>query len=409
MPIVDVVNFNADASCLPSAKWLKCLEDGEHSLFMQMLKNYVRFDRKVNLGLVGATIKDIAFFNPEVIDYINDHQDVFQLLARPFTHDNPLLRLPDGFRYNLEKGLRCIHDYFSNVSSYYYLSPEIMLTGEQIHILEEFDIQCIFLHKNRYNKNIRRHIPDTPFMLHGVLSTQMRCIPFAAGELESKYLSALHGVTTTDIWCEEVNRKSASDLYLWRDGESCLLWPLGIDHEATIFEAELIAGVNRKFLSEISLGEIPNTTKGDAVLRYFPLHSMKPWLNEMKLYWFVSRVRDIEKVVSSLPDSHRLFWLLIINSDILSSVEKHPPIIEVSENVFQVDSSNFLWDGVIPIRNKKQLILKRSERAGEGEDYLAYLELLMENKMTPDKICAIWRTSNEPHLKKGYARVCDEI
>ena len=407
MPLIDVVNFNADASCLPSAKWLKCLEGGENSLFMQMLKNYVRFGRKVNLGLVGATIKDIAFFNPEAIDYINDHQDVFQLLARPFAHDSPLLRLPDGFRYNLEKGLRCIHNYFSNVSNYY-LPPEVMLTGEQIRILKEFDIQCIFLHKNRYNESIRKHIPDTPFMLHGVLNTQMWCIPFAEGGLEKKYLSAIHGVTTPDAWCEEIDRRSSSDLFLWRDGESCLLLPLGVDHEAMIFEAELIAGAKRKFLSEISF-EGNDTTKESAVLRYFPLHSMKPWLNEMKLYWFVSRVRDIEKVISSLPDSHRLFWLLIINSDILSSVEKNPPIIDVGENVFDVDSGNFLWDGVIPIREKRQVILKRSERAGEGEDYLAYIDLLKEKKITPDEICAIWRRSDEPHLRKGYARVCDEI
>ena len=407
MPIVDVVNFNADASCLPSAKWLKCLEGGKHSLFMQMLKNYVRFNRKVNLGLVGATVKDIAFFNPEAIDYINDHQDVFQLLARPFAHDSPLLRLPDGFRYNLDKGLRCIHNYFSNVSNYY-LPPEIMLTGEQIRILKEFDIQCIFLHKNRYNESIRKHIPDTPFMLHGVLNTRMWCIPFAEGELEKKYLSAIHGVTTPDVWCEEIDRRSSSDLFLWRDGESCLLLPLGVDHEAMIFEAELIAGVKRKFLSEISF-EANDIAKESAVLRYFPLHSMKPWLNEMKLYWFVSRVRDMEKVISSLPDSHRLFWLLIINSDILSSVEKNPPIIDVGENVFNVDSGNFLWDGVIPIREKRQVILKRSERAGEGEDYLAYIDLLKEKKITPDEICAIWRRSDEPHLRKGYARVCDEI
>ena len=407
MPIVDVVNFNADASCLPSAKWLKCLEGGEHSLFMQMLKNYVRFSRKVNLGLVGATIKDIAFFNPEVIDYINNHQDVFQLLARPFAHDSPLLRLPNGFRYNLERGLRCIHNYFSNVNNYY-LSPEIMITSEQIRILKEFDIQGIFLHKNRYNKTIRRHIPDTPFMLYGVLNTPMRCITFAEKELENKYLSALHGITPPNRWCEEVNRKSFSDLFLWRDGESCLLLPLGVDNESIIFEAELIAGIKRVFLSEIYFEDISEKNEG-AAFKYFPLHSMKPWLNEMKLYWFISRVRDKEKEISSLPESNRLFWLLTINSDILSSVEKNSPTIRVNENVFQVDSSNFLWDGVIPIRDKKEVILSRSERAGEGEDYLAYFELLIEKKMTPEEICATWKISDEPHLRKGYARVCDEI
>jgi len=61
------------------------------------------------------------------------------------------------------------------------------------------------------------------------------------------------------------------------------------------------------------------------------------------------------------------------------------------------------------MREKKQIILARSERAGEGEDYLAYLDLLLENKMSIEKICDVWRTSHEPCLKKAYARIYDEL
>ncbi|MBU0568835.1 hypothetical protein KKC52_12435 [bacterium] len=404
MPLIDVVNFNSDGSCLSSAKWLKCLEGGRESLFMQMLKNYVCFGRKVNIGLVGTTIKDIAFFNPEAIDYINGHQEVFQIVLRPFTHDSPLLRLPEGFRYNLKKGLSCIHRYFTNVNDFY-LAPEIMVTGEQLLILKELDICGVFIHKGRYDLSVSRHIPSAPFVLHGVLNTKMLCIPFTAKELENKRLSVLHGTTDSLTWCREVQKRSSSNFFTWRDGESCLLLPLGIEHEKVIFESELITGVERQFLSETSF----NIDKENNTLRYFPLHSMKPWLNEMKLYWFISRVRDIEKMISSLPDNHKLFWLLTINSDILSSAEKCSPIVKVGKKVFQVDSSNFLWEGVISMREKKQIILARSERAGEGEDYLAYLDLLLENKMSIEKICDVWRTSHEPCLKKAYARIYDEL
>lgn len=409
MSLVDVVNLNADASCLPSSKWLRCLQGGEASLLMQMLKHYVCYRRKVNLGPVGAAVKDIAFFNPEAIDYINNHKDIFQLMVRPFAHDSPLLRLPEGFRYNLEKGATCIRNHFENVNDFY-LAPEIMVTGEQLQILKAFGVRGVFVHRGRYDLSISRHIPNMPFLVHGVLSTQMLCIPFADIDLEQKRLSALHGVIESRQWCDEVKSKSSSgNLFIWRDGESCLLFPLGLEYEKRIFKGELTAGVERQFLSEISFDVQSNEYKRDGALQYFPLHSMKPWFNEMKLYWYAARVGDVEKALYSLPENHRLFWLLTINSDILSSAEKNSPVIEVSEEVFQVDHDNFLWEGIIPNSEEKQVILTRSERAGEGEDYLAYFESLIQNKMTVNEILKAWKGSNESHLKKAYARIYDEI
>ena len=43
--LVDVVNFNADASCLDSARWLQALTGGAESEFCRWLNLYVRLGK----------------------------------------------------------------------------------------------------------------------------------------------------------------------------------------------------------------------------------------------------------------------------------------------------------------------------------------------------------------------------
>jgi hypothetical protein len=405
MALVDVVNFNADGSCLPARKWLRCLQGDEQSLVMDMLRNYVRHERKVNLGITGATVKDIAYFNPQAIAYINAHPHIFQMLPRPFAHDNGLLRLPAGFTYNLEQGLACIRSTFTHVSDYY-LPPEIMLTGEQIAILHEHHIRGVFVHKSRYSMSVQQHIPEHPFILYGILDTPMWCIPFAHGTLESHYLGALRGAIASETWAHAAAEKAEhGTLAIWRDGESCLLTPLGVAYEAHIFQAEAAAGVERQFLSEMTLTEQTSTASSAPRLRYFPQHSLGPWLKEMKLFWLVARVRDIEQEFSRLNEHERLLWSLVINSDILSAVEKEPPVVPVSVEVLRVDQQHMSWEGVLPLPEQGKVVLTRSERAGEGEDYLAYLELLRARRLSLHEICQHWRDVQHPHLLKALARV----
>jgi len=404
MPLIDVVNFNSDASCLSSRKWLRCLEGGRESLLVGVLSAYVRSRRKVNLGFIGATVKDIARYNPEAIEVVNEHPDVFEIVVRPFAHDNPLLRLPSGFRYNVEEGLETLRRSFARTGTFY-LAPEIMVNGEQIRILHDLGITGIFLHKGRYDLSVSRHVPDDPFVLYGVFGTAMLCVPFSAKELESMYLRALHGSASAEQWAAAARAASEKrQVAIWRDGESALMHPLEPEHEAALLAAEERAGVERRFLSEIDRTSPP---AADGTLRYFPLHSLKPWLDAMKLYWYVERVQRVEQAIETLPDDVKRLWLLTINSDILSSAEKRPPVVDVHEDVLRVAPDDVLWDGVIPLPESKQVILTRSERAGEGEDYLAYLELLISGRATIENICAEWRQRSEPHLKKALARVCD--
>ena len=405
MALVDVVNLNGDASCLSAAKWLRCLEGGTSSQLMRVLAAYVRAGRKVNLGPVGATVMDLARFNPESIDYINRHPDIFEIVLRPFAHDNALLRLPQGFRLNAETGVRLLRRMFVNVSRHY-LAPEIMVTGEQIRILAELEVEAVFVHKGRYDVGVARHIPDRPFSIRGVFGTPMLCIPFASRDVETVYLHALHGTVTPAHWAATAGTAShAGDTVIWRDGESCLLHPLAPDFEAQMLEAEEAAGVERRFLSELPASPEPELAAGK--LRYFPLHSMKPWMEAMKMYWFIDRTRRIEESLSSISEPARRLWLLTINSDILSAAEKGPPVVTVSDAVLSAPQSDPLWDGVVALPESKHIVLTRSERAGEGEDYLAYAESLLSGALSNEAIIEQWQAADEPHLRKAWARVVD--
>lgn len=407
MPLIDVVNLNGDASCLSSAKWLRCLEGGRESLLMRILGAYVSSGRKVNLGPVGATAMDIARFNPEAIEFINAHPHVFEIVLRPFAHDNALLRLPAGFRHNAETGMRTLRELFRNVNQFY-LAPEIMVTSEQVSILAELGVSAVFLHKGRYDVSVARHVPDVPFEIHGVFSTPMLCIPFSARELETAYLHALHGTAPAAQWAEMARRAAGhTQIAVWRDGESCLLHPLGPQFEAGLLAAEAEAGVERTFLSELPLSP-PRTELPGGTLRWFPLHSMKPWLETMKLYWFVERTRRIEQSLETLDERLRRLWLLTINSDILSAAEKSPPVVNVSEDVLRAAPGDPLWDGVIALSESGQLILTRSERAGEGEDYLAYLEAALDGRIPLDDVVQRFAAAAEPHLRKAWARTASQ-
>ena len=78
--LIDVVNLNADASCLSSEQWLKMLQGGTNSYFYQWVKVYVDAGKKISFGITGSTVSDVASFNPEAIELINAHKNIFEIM-----------------------------------------------------------------------------------------------------------------------------------------------------------------------------------------------------------------------------------------------------------------------------------------------------------------------------------------
>lgn len=66
--LIDIVNFNADASCFDSQKWLSCLSGGVDSVFCNWLSLYIRHSKKIVLGLTGATISDLVTHNRNLLN-----------------------------------------------------------------------------------------------------------------------------------------------------------------------------------------------------------------------------------------------------------------------------------------------------------------------------------------------------
>ncbi|HJN19607.1 MAG TPA: hypothetical protein QGF01_01500, partial [Candidatus Nitrosopelagicus sp.] len=99
------------------------------------------------------------------------------------------------------------------------------------------------------------------------------------------------------------------------------------------------------------------------------------WIKEMKMMWYVDRIRKIENNFSKLSDLQITLLLQLINSDILASVEKISPKIKLNIK------------GSI-----EDFIIYRSERGFEGEDYLQLID-------DPN-----FRNDSAPHIKKLISR-----
>lgn len=381
--LVDIVNFNADASCLHSSVWLESISGGCHSNLYKWLDLYVRLNKKITLGLTGATISDMSVHNPETIELINKNPNIFEIILRPFSHDISLLRTREGFIKNFETGKKVIIKEFSNVT-HFFLPPEFMLTNEQVQILYDLNIEGTFINSLRFKKEIKNRLPDFPYIVQGLYGTQLKSIPFI-GELTEGYLNSLHTCDPA-IWNKLIYSFEKSQLFSWRDGESCFLLPDGINREKIWLSGDVS---QRTFIKDI-LNHIeftPNIKLKDFFYHYYPIHSFTSWIKEFRMLGFIKRIQNIEYNVNSLSKDQFIIWLQVINSDILSSVEKDSPVIKLKNTTSEEHFQDY--------------IIWRSERGVEGEEYLSLLEQLHNNS----KINEYLLTGMRPHIKKLRGRI----
>jgi hypothetical protein len=384
--LVDVVNFNADASCLAAGEWLAILEGGKNSRLCSWLNIYVKLGRPVVLGFVGGAIADIAVFNPEAIELINANPAVIDLILRPFSHDIGLLRSTPGFTLNLNIGRAVTRREFPHVNEFF-LPPEFMLTNLQVKNLADAGIAGVFLNPTRFKEEARHRIPNIPFLLEGVLDSCIPCIPFQ-GALTKDYLDALHTFDATS-WNEAVLSASDTPVITWRDGESCFLIPDGIERERAWLTGEsseirretlttALQGLTFSSHDHLSFASPPS----------YPVHSFTAWFKEFRMLGFLRRLERIEDRLESLPKDLVVVWLQAINSDILSAVEKDSPVISLAPQ---------LGNGT----GQSHFTIWRSERGFEGEDYLALLDAALGE---PSRLGSL-SESSKPHMRKLGARI----
>lgn len=369
--VVDIVNFNADASCLSSSIWLDALQGGTNSKICQWLELFVRNNKKVSLGFTGSTLADIKKFNPDAINIINEKKDIFEIILRPWSHDISLYRTDSLFIYNVELGIRTIKSEFGSVSNYY-LAPEFMITSRQIELISKMGIEAIFINPDRYQNDIKRRIIPTPHIVYGTSESTIKCIAIH-GRTTQKYLSSCQ-LNDPKIWDKFIQDFPDDLIFSWRDGESFLLIPDGLSREEYLLQGES-DNINRKKLQSLEINYEDSSLYDRSYYKSYPIHSFTAWIKEMKMMWYVDRIRKIENNFSKLSDLQITLLLQLINSDILASVEKISPKIKLKIK------------GVI-----EDFIIYRSERGFEGEDYLQLID-------DPN-----FRNDSAPHIKKLIAR-----
>ncbi len=354
--LFDIVNFNPDASCLDSKDWIQALKGGTKSLFYQWLYLYVSLNKKMTLGLTGAGAADVLYLNPEAVELINENPNIFELIHRPFSHDIALLRSRKGFEINVDCGSRLLKNEFRNVSNFF-LPPEFMLTAEQIQILYEKGFQSVFINSTRMRESHPNAIPTTPYLVKGTFQSQIPCIP-VMGHLVRPYLESLQRFDS-QIWRTEVSKVDMDNIFFWRDGESPFLIPDGIEREKFWLKNETQM-IERKHLSEISKNQWIDFLKSNGEPRVYPLHPFSAWLREFRLMGFLRRMFSLENSVQEMAPEQLNLWMYMINSDVLSSVEKKSPQILLKKDQ---DDDQML-----------DFIIRRTDRHLEGEECMVLLE-----------------------------------
>lgn len=387
IPLVDVVNFNADGSCLPAKAWLSCLEGGRSSLLCRWLRAFVELDKPVTLGWVGATAADIVALNPEAVDLVNGHPSVFEVILRPFGHDIGLLRTPSGFRVNFELGREVLTSTFDSVTPCF-LPPEFMLTNEQISILADAGVSAVFIKPDRFSEESQKDIPSEPYIVEGILGGSLACIP-VAGSLTEAYLSSIQ-LWESGPWNRAATSQPASVVTSWRDGESWLLLPDGLSRERAWLETESPT-LRRTSVRDAIRRVVPTAPLvRDGERRGYPVHSFANWVKEFRMLGYLRRVREVERHITELPRHLQVLWLQAINSDVLSAVEKEAPRVKLRTAPAGTGDSRIC-----------DFTIRRSDRGREGEEFLALLERYEES----EEVRRYLRDSPLPHMVKLRARL----
>ena len=382
-PIIDIVNFNSDASCLSTEQWLADLSGGRGSRLCRLLDTYVSLQKKVVLGITGATVADMHAYNPESIDLINRHPDIFQLILRPFSHDIALLRSPEGFTLNLSLGIQTIRHEFDQIAEYF-LPPEFMLTSEQVHALAERLILGTFICQERFSDDVQRRLPRTPYRIRGIFGAILPCIP-CSGIMMHAYLHALHHFDPGP-WNEGVAMGDTAPLYSWRDGESPLLFPNGVARERCWLAGESET-IERQFLSNAIDERILGTgTQPSPSHHTYPIHSFTAWMKEFRMLWFVRKIFEVEKSIANFSTRQTGLWLQAINSDVLSSIEKAPVSVDIKPTATANGTTT--------------LVLERCDRGFEGTDCLAMLE-----KSLQGDALSYLANADAPHIDRTRKRI----
>lgn len=376
--LVDVVNFNSDASALGSKNWLNVLDGGKEAEMYKFLQLYVENKRPVTFGWVGNTAIEMFQTNPECIALINDHPDIFEVVLRPLSHDLALLWGKSVFNANVETGIKVTRKLFRNVSPFF-LPPEFALKNVQLGLLKDMDVEGVFTHLDRMKADHKETVPREPYLMHGLFDTRIKAIPFQPG-LTQAYLNDIQQYDYVNLETNLAHLQSGT-YFSWRDGESPFLIPETLKREEHFLRytnpnvsfVKLSEGVSDYHFRQPDDGEYP----------YYPISTLVPWFGDFRFYWFITELKDMERHFTSMSPLKKVLFLSLANSDILSSIEKNRVHISLVQGN--------------PRTETEYTIHRKSKNINGGE----FLEMM---DWTDEKVDSFLNNSGKPHHTKLWLR-----
>jgi hypothetical protein len=180
----------------------------------------------------------------------------------------------------------------------------------------------------RFKPEIKLRLPLKPYLIKGLFETEVKCIPFHEN-LTHGYLSSIQ-LYDSKRWNSAIERSESSDVYSWRDGESSFFLPNGNQRENAWLQNES-KKINRVFLSDCTPRTIfsSNDKLVENQYHYYPVHSFTAWVKEFRMLGFINKIKNIEDNLSRLSLQEIAVWLQVINSDILSAIEKDSPVVKI--------------------------------------------------------------------------------
>jgi hypothetical protein len=259
-----------------------------------------------------------------------------------------------------------------------------MVTNEQLMILHEQGVEGVFINPERFSEDMRCRIPDFPYTLLGLFGCEMPCIPIR-GKFTDDYLLSIHMFDPTP-WNRSLQESGDELTYIWRDGESPFLIPGGFAREAHWLDGE-DKKTSREHMGTSKIQFLQPDCLQARYYRPYPVHSFTVWMKEFRMLGFLNRIGKIEASLDRLSEEEIHFWLMTINSDILSAIEKSPPCFPIRQDPGE--------SGIV------DLTIHRSERGFEGEEYLAILERFIASGTIPEYVAS----SKAPHVERFRNRL----
>ena len=309
--MLDLINFNGDASCLPHSVFLKYIEDGSFYSWLQLFDKY---SHHAAFGMTGMSLLDVISSSDNLsISSINS-SPYLHCINRPYSHSLSI-RMPSALSdLNILLGIFIYQKSFSSNSSCY-LPPEFSLRSSSLQLLYKLHIDKVFHASPSYfsrdqsnpsNDFLRIDLPDGSSVFsfcihhsatHSYLRTIQLLVPYSPSKL------------------------------LWRDGESSLLIPDGNRREDYF-----LSSLDQPFLSPSDF--LSSLSHDPFVVEHYPLRSYQPWIGDYSNEWFFEISTNLFQRSLTHTRLDLKFVLLLLmshSSDLLASVSKEHVSIQLKD------------------------------------------------------------------------------